>query len=95
MLKRAQKRAKRKGLVFDISLSDIDIPAVCPVLGISLAVTNGGTPSDTSPSLDRLDSRKGYVKGNVQVISWRANRIKCDATVDEVKRLLSYMTRVR
>lgn len=92
---RAKMGAKKRGLEFSISLSDIDCPDVCPVLGIKL---NWGAPSNgrrsiDSPSIDRWDSSLGYVPGNVVVMSWRANRIKCDATVYEVEKLLSYMRR--
>lgn len=47
--------------------------------------------NDDSPSIDRFDNALGYVKGNIRVISTRANLLKRDATVDEVRRLLAYM----
>jgi hypothetical protein len=40
-----------------------------------------------SPTLDRIDNSKGYIVGNVWVISMRANRLKSDATVDELMML--------
>ena len=45
-----------------------------------------------SPSLDRIDNTKGYIKGNVKVISWRANAIKKDATLEELKALVNYLS---
>jgi hypothetical protein len=89
MLQEAKVRAKAKGIPFGISESDIPIPLACPVLGISLIV-GGVTRSDFSPSIDRVDQTKGYVSGNVRVISWRANRLKNDASVDELRRLVAY-----
>jgi len=85
MLKAARNRAKAKGWEFDIEVEDIVIPDTCPLLGIPL-VSSRGThgPKDHSPSLDRIDSDRGYVKGNVWVISNRANRIKTDATAEEI-----------
>jgi hypothetical protein len=44
-----------------------------------------------SPSIDRLDSSLGYVKGNVKIICWRANRVKSDATVEELRAILNFM----
>ena len=71
--------------------TDIVVPEFCPVLGLRLKISEEGRWTDSSPSLDRFIPSLGYVKGNVRVISWRANRIKCDATVEEVRALLAYM----
>jgi hypothetical protein len=76
----AKTRAKRKGVRFSIKLEDIQIPAVCPLLGVPIRL---GGPRRDSPSLDRINSKKGYVKGNVWIVSQRANKIKNDATLDE------------
>jgi hypothetical protein len=85
MLRSARGRAREKGWDFNLELSDIIIPAKCPVLGIPLVSGSGkGSPQRNSPSLDRIDSRKGYVKGNIWVISWQANRIKSDSTPEEL-----------
>lgn len=83
LLRRARARAKEKGLEFDLEPKDIAIPERCPVLGIPLKHA-GWEQRDGSPSLDRIDNKKGYVKGNVVVVSFRANHIKTDATVDEL-----------
>jgi hypothetical protein len=90
MLMASKSRAKKKGLEFRLSCGDITIPAVCPVLGIPL-YPNRGKACPNSPSLDRMDNTQGYVRGNVQVISYRANMIKNNATVDELRRVLKYM----
>lgn len=84
----AKKRAIALGLPFDIEPEDIIVPKVCPVLGILLTV---GGARDSSPSLDRKIPALGYVKGNVFVISFRANRIKADASVAEITSVLAYM----
>ena len=84
--KAAKRRAKLKELDFDIEVSDIIIPAFCPYLGIAISHEVGhGTRRPSSPSLDRIDSSKGYVKGNIIVCSWRANFLKSDATLQELK----------
>jgi hypothetical protein len=83
MLNRAKTRAKAKGLKVDITVEDIDIPKMCPIFDQLMEVGAG----KLSPSLDRIDSTKGYIKGNVWVISHRANQIKNDSTLDELKQL--------
>ena len=91
----AKKRAKQKGLDFNIELGDIpEIPERCPVLGIKIKSNTTNAPLDSSPSLDRIDSSKGYIKGNVRIISNRANRIKADATVEELRKVLENYEKV-
>ena len=84
--------AKKRRLEMDIQECDIVIPTHCPVLGIPLEV---GTrrAKDNSPSLDRVNPSKGYVRGNVEVISWRANRLKSDASLVEIAAIHHYMKR--
>jgi hypothetical protein len=85
-----RNRAKHTGIAFDIELEDIVVPEFCPVLGIPL-VWQRGKRSDNSPSLDRMKPELGYTKGNVRVISMRANRIKNDGTVEEHEKIVRYM----
>ena len=85
-----KNRAKTKGIPFNLKQEDIVIPEFCPILGLRLQ-RNEGKPGSNSPSLDRINPVYGYVKGNVQVISHRANMIKSSATIDELKKLLHYM----
>lgn len=82
--KSARSRAKQRGEDFSISLEDVIIPSKCPILGIPLEY-HRGRPQDNSYSLDRIDPSKGYVKGNIWVISFRANRIKNDSTIEELR----------
>jgi hypothetical protein len=88
LLSAAKQRARRGGLPFDIDVTDIIVPERCPILGFPL-IPLGGKRTDATPSLDRIEAVKGYVKGNVWVISWRANRLKNDATLTELKALVS------
>ncbi len=74
---------------FAISERDIFIPHSCPVLDIPILVGQSKA-SDHSPSLDRIMPAMGYVPGNIEVISMRANRIKNDATPDELRRVADY-----
>lgn len=84
MLAGAKRRATSKGVEFNISQEDIIIPKMCPILEVPLVI---GTKGDYeySPSLDRIDNSKGYVKGNIQVISKKANSMKNSATLSELK----------
>lgn len=86
----AKKRAAKKGIEFSIKVEDITIPTHCPVLGIEL-FQGDGKISSHSPSLDRVNPSKGYVSGNVRVISHKLNAMKNDMTIDTVRKLLSYM----
>lgn len=79
LLTRAKSRAKIANLDFDITEEDIVIPELCPVLGVPFEYKTYYTAS-----LDRIDSSKGYVKGNVQVMSHKANAMKNSATKEEL-----------
>lgn len=83
MWKAAKSRAEHRGIEFNIEESDITIPERCPLLGIPLIC---GTKEDynNSPSLDRIDNTMGYVKGNIWVISKKANTMKSSATLEEL-----------
>lgn len=74
----AKSRARKLQIPFDLEPEDCQIPEFCPVLGIKLSGKGFGTKSETTPTLDRMNNLKGYVKGNVKVISWKANRLKSD-----------------
>lgn len=90
----ARSRALKKGLPFDLTEEDVLIPNFCPVLGIPLVRGSGlGGHRPGSPSLDRIRPELGYVKGNVIVISHRANSLKRDATIDELQSLAAFYSR--
>lgn len=82
----ARHRARKRNLEFSLGLEDIVIPDICPVLQIPLKHN-----TDYAPSLDRFDSSLGYTKENVRVISFRANMIKSNATLDEMQKVLNYL----
>ena len=81
--KQAKSRAKLKGHEFDLEISDIVIPEYCPIMNEKLEwIPYGFHPY--SPSIDRIDSTKGYTKDNIQVISSIANRMKWNATREQL-----------
>lgn len=96
LLYAARGRAKKHGLPCTITVDDIVIPEICPVLGIPLfpSVGNGRKQPaliPNSPSIDRLDNNKGYTPDNIRVISVRANDIKSDATLEELEAVVAYV----
>lgn len=92
----ARQRAVRDGVAFTITKADILIPPCCPVLGIPLERRIGAKgPQDNSPSIDRIDPALGYTPTNIAVISIRANRIKNDASVEELERVLAWVRAAR
>lgn len=88
ILIRVKKRAKTLGLPFNLTEEDIIIPKYCPILGLKLEMA--GSNRNCSPSLDRLIPEKGYVKGNVSVISNRANSLKSNMTLQEIIKLAEW-----
>ena len=83
----AKVRSRERNLEFNITLEYLESiypdDSLCPLLNIPL---DWSTPPNhhSTPSLDRIDSSKGYTKGNVQWVSWRANRLMSNATPDEL-----------
>jgi len=90
LLTRSRVKAREKGLDFDLELSDIVIPEFCPVLGIRLDPA-AEARADNLPSLDRIDPNSGYIKGNVWVISWRANWLKAGNTLETFRSFVRAM----
>lgn len=87
-----KNRAERTGIEFSVKFESIEWPTHCPVLGMKLNYLEPtGKQNSDSPSFDKIDPNKGYIKGNVKVISLRANRIKFDASLDELKKVYLYM----
>lgn len=83
LLMNIRNRAKAKGIKFNLTIEDIVIPEYCPVLGIKLE-RGIGRPTNNSPSIDKIIPELGYTKGNVIIVSYRANMIKNNATPDEI-----------
>lgn len=84
----SRARAKERNIPHTITDADVIVPEVCPALGIPLK--NEGSQADNSPSLDRVIPQLGYVPGNVVVISKLANRIKSNATPDQLRKVAQW-----
>lgn len=85
----ARRRARLEGLPFSIKYGDLVVPTACPVLGIPLSF-GSDTHIDFSPSLDRINPSLGYVKDNVRVISFRANKCKNNLSLIELYLFCTY-----
>lgn len=94
LYKNIKSRCKKMGREFSIELEDILIPEKCPVFGFNLKREDRETWM-FAPSVDRIDSSKGYIKGNVTVVSRRANILKRDATLEELEQLFNYYKTLR
>lgn len=83
-------RCKKKGVPFNLTVEDLQIPDVCPALGTPFVLGSGNRwRGDANPSIDRLRPELGYVKGNVKIISWRANNLKNNCTQARELRLVA------
>jgi hypothetical protein len=93
ILQQARRRAKLKKVPFDITVDDIEVPEFCPVLGLRLAV-NEGHAKDNSITIDRIVPELGYVKSNVAIISFKANTIKNNASIEELEKVLKWVKEI-
>lgn len=88
-----KSECKKKG--FDYNLDSDYLreiwTGICPITKQELTIGNKGAGSHKSAHLDRMNSKLGYVKGNVCYINGRSNRIKYNATVEELKQILNWM----
>ena len=94
--RRSKFKAKRSGarssnVEWNIRFQEIEWNDYCPVYDIKLNWFNEGKAKDNSVSFDRTDPDKGYVTGNVVVMSWKANRLKNNATKEDLQALADYM----
>jgi hypothetical protein len=88
----AKHRAKKNNIPFDITFEDVHVPEFCPALGLRLERNVGGrAQGKRSPTLDRIDPKKGYVRGNVIVMSAKANQMKSTGTPEELERVAAFV----
>lgn len=92
IISRTKASAKKRGIQFSLTTTDLDdigIPLTCQVLGIPIYFYKG-KPQDDSISIDRIDSSKGYTKDNIIIVSYRVNKIKSDASIQELEKILNF-----
>jgi hypothetical protein len=94
LLNASKQRSKKKSRENKLTIQDIkDIfpkDGLCPIFGTPLVFGDAGF-RESSPSIDRIDSTKGYTKDNIQIISWKANRMKTNSSIEELELILAYM----
>ena len=96
LVRAAKSRAEARGLPFDSDLEEVlggRPPFTCACCGRAFDYSpgRGQGGKDRSPSLDRIVPSLGYVKDNVKVICWRCNRMKSDASAEELRKILAYV----
>lgn len=94
ILLNTERRAKEEGLPFNLSLEDIQIPKKCPILGVKLDLSykrNQCIDRELRPSVDRIIPELGYIKGNIRIISSKANRKKQDSNIRELQKIIKYI----
>jgi hypothetical protein len=91
-LTRLKARAGRLGIPFSLTASDLyPLPSHCPVLGIPLVYQGGAQGAlDDYLSVDRIVPELGYTPENTVLVSARANRLKNNATLDEIQKLAAF-----
>jgi hypothetical protein len=94
LINASKQRAKNKDREHAITVEDVKAiypkDGCCPIFGMKLEFNTAGF-RETSPSIDRIDSTKGYTPDNIQIISWKANRVKGYATLQELEMLVAYL----
>ncbi len=93
MITRTKKRAQKYGREVIITYEDLlPLPTHCSILGLELVYRSKklndkkqAQGEAASASLDRIDSTRGYVPGNVRIISWRANTLRNNGTYAEME----------
>lgn len=89
LLRSARQRAKQKDMECTITQNDIHIPELCPVFKVPLVKR-----TEYAPSLDRIDNTKGYIPGNIVVVSRKANVMKNSGTLQDMKMLVEYYSKL-
>lgn len=82
LMRVTKTRCEKLNIEFNLDYNDFIIPEKCPIFNTKLIV--GGKRSNNSPSIDRIDNNKGYIKGNTWIISDRANRLKSNLSKEDL-----------
>ena len=86
-----KSNAKRRGIPFSLELSDLIFPSHCKICKVEFSKFITAKILPNTATVDRVDSSKGYEKGNIDFICNRCNGLKRDCSISELERLLAYM----
>ena len=86
-----RSKCLQKNIEFNLSVEDVLVPSHCPVLGVEL---NFNSHSPYCATVDRIKPELGYIKGNVVIVSKRANQIKSDASLEEMLKVTDYYRQI-
>lgn len=90
IIRNSKYMAHRRGIYFDLKYTDFELPEFCPILGLKLEYGSGNDGNSPShATLDRIDNTKGYIPGNVMVISRLANSMKNSATFEQLESFIN------
>lgn len=91
-MRSCRARAKEFNLPYDLDEDYLKSiwTGVCPAFGVEIDI-NAKKGEPHSAQLDRIVPSLGYVRGNVIWLSERANRIKDDATAEELEKLAQWL----
>lgn len=93
IVQRRRNSCKHEGIPFNVTAADLGpMPEACPILGIPL-IMGDKVVGPNSPTIDRIDPNGGYVPGNVMIVSFRANTIKHNASLEELEKVVEFMRR--
>lgn len=91
LFKSLKNRAKANGIPFNLEYEDIQWPEKCPVFDVVLQYDTIDKAQNDSASFDKVIPELGYIKGNVRIISHRANWLKQDSTIQQLEKIIRYM----
>lgn len=94
MIQTAKRTARKQNLPFDLDNDYLEsiFPKdnMCPVFGFEFTISKQKESRDRSPSLDKIIPKLGYVKGNITIVSLKANRMKNNGTLEDLQKVLEY-----
>lgn len=90
IIRNSKYMAKRRGIYFNITYKDFELPKFCPILGIELEYGSGHDGNSSQhATLDRIDNSKGYIPGNIMIISRLANAMKNSSNFQQLKQFIT------
>lgn len=93
-------RSKRKGLDFDFNyftvnylMKRLEENPYCECCGKTLDIKYKEDKkfNDSSPSMDRVNAKKGYTKNNVAILCWECNKHKQGAASDQLRKIADFI----